>query len=53
VALAALGKREVDEPDCDRDLSPSERAAVRRQALSVVVRSTLIAALAAAIAWVV
>jgi hypothetical protein len=53
VFLATLGKREVDEPDCDRDLSAPERAAVRRQALSVVARSVLIGALAAAIAWVV
>jgi len=53
VFLATLGKREVDEPDCDRDLSAFERAAVRRQALGVVVRSALIAVLAAAIAWVV
>jgi len=34
-------------------LTPAERAVVRRQAVSVVFRSLLIAALAAAIAWAV
>jgi hypothetical protein len=34
-------------------LTPPERAVVRRQAASVVIRSALIAAIAAAIAWVV
>jgi hypothetical protein len=51
--LAALGQREVYERGVDQKLSPAERVIVRWQAVGVVVRAALIAALAAAIAWVV
>jgi hypothetical protein len=52
VALAALGQCEMDDRS-NRPLSARERAVVRRQALGIVVRSVLIAAVAGAIAWVV
>jgi hypothetical protein len=51
--LAALGQCEREDGGPPRELTPAERAVVRRQAVSVVIRSLLIAALAAAIAWVV
>jgi ABC-type xylose transport system permease subunit len=51
--LATLGKREVYERGGNRDLSSFERVRVRWQALGVVARAAMIAALAAAIAWVV
>jgi hypothetical protein len=53
VTLAALGQCETDVDRNNRPLSASERAAARRQALGILMRSLLLAALAAAIAWVV
>jgi hypothetical protein len=53
VALAALGQCDTDEDGRKRQLSAREVAVARRQALSVVMRAMLIAAIAAAIAWAV
>jgi hypothetical protein len=53
VTLAALGQCETDVDRNNRPLSARERAAARRQALSILVRAMLIAAIAGAIAWVV
>jgi len=52
VTLAALGQCEMDDRS-NRPLSARERAVARRQAVGIVVRSMLIAAIAGAIAWVV
>jgi len=52
VTLAALGQCERDDRS-NRPLSARERALARRQAVRIVVRSMLIAAIAGAIAWVV
>jgi hypothetical protein len=53
VVRAALGEREVYERDGNTKLSSDERTRARKQAISVVLRSTMIALVAAAIAWVV
>ena len=50
MVLATLGKRETDEPRGLCDLTANERAPVRRQALSVAVRATLVALVVTAIA---
>jgi len=50
VVLATLGKRESDEARELEDLADNEKAPVRRQALSVAVRSGLIGLAAAVIA---
>jgi len=50
VVLAALGKRESDESRGLLDLAANEKAPVRRQALWVVARATLIGVAAAIIA---
>jgi hypothetical protein len=49
VVLATLGKRETD-PRGVADLSADERAPVRRQALGIAIRATLIAIAVTAIA---
>jgi hypothetical protein len=50
VVLATLGKRETDEPSGVCDLAANERAPVRRQALSITIRATLVALAVSAIA---
>jgi hypothetical protein len=49
VVLAALGKRET-EPRGLCELAPNEKAPVRRQALGIAIRATLIALVVTAIA---
>jgi len=53
VLRAALGEREVYDRGGDKRLTADERMRARRQAMSVAARATLIALVAAIIAWVV
>lgn len=51
VILAALGKREVSDGRSYADVADEERAVLRRRALVIAVRSTLIGATIAAVLW--